>query len=142
MPAENSFSSFVIPYFSCAFCIITLSWLLIANVQKEHTTFICKGWRGRQLFFFGTSVNNNLTTQLSRSDDVPQLQRYGNLKSYISIVSIAFNYKYVSLKLQHSSRKGETALKYTYTIMAAATLLAQSWKYFCSMKLKYSSIYV
>jgi hypothetical protein len=98
--------------FSCAFCIMTLSRLLTAYVQKERTTFICKGWRVRFLFFFGTSVNNNPLTQLIKSDDLSQHQRYGNLSSYIFIVPITFNYKFINLKLQHSSRKGDTTPKY------------------------------
>lgn len=72
--------------FSSAFCIMTMSGLLIAYVQKERTTFICKRWRGRLLFFFGTSVNNNSRTQLIKSNDVPQHQRYGKLNSYVSVV--------------------------------------------------------
>jgi len=80
------------------------------------------------LFFLGTSVNNNPRTQLSKSEDVPQNQRCGNLTSYMFIVYIPFNYKFID-KLQHSSHEGETALKYEHTITAAATIPAQSWEY-------------
>jgi hypothetical protein len=64
------------------------------------------------LFFFITSVKNNPRTHLIKSDDLPQHQRYRNLNSYISIVSIPFNYKFINLELQHSSRKGGTTPKY------------------------------
>jgi hypothetical protein len=94
--------------------------LLITDVRKERTAFVCMGWRGRRLRSFGTSGINSPATRRNTPDDLTQYQRRGNLKSYIFIVTIPFNYEDVSLKIQHSERKGETTLKYAYAFVSAA----------------------
>jgi hypothetical protein len=81
-----------------------------------------QGLKRKAVFLLRNIGKNSPRTQLKKSDEVLQHQLYGKLKSYNFIVSIPFNYKFISLKLQHSSPKGETALKYAYTIMADATL--------------------